>query len=322
VYFGNSGAEANEAALKLARWHTRRPYFIAFFNAFHGRTCGALSLTASKAIQKSHFGPLLSGVAHAVYPDVYRMGGPEAATQVALDSLDRLFGTTTPPDEVAAIFCEPIQGEGGYLVPPDGFLHKLRDLCDKHGILLVFDEVQSGMGRTGRLWACEHSGVRPDILTSAKGIASGMPLGAMIASSEIMRWPPGAHASTFGGNPVACAAAMKTLELLDRGLINNSAAVGEVLMQALRDRVGDHAQVGEIRGRGLMIGVELVTDRQTRGRAAALRDEVVRACFERGLLLLGCGKNTVRFCPPLLLSAEEATVAAGIFAESLLARTS
>jgi 4-aminobutyrate aminotransferase len=317
VHFSNSGAEANEAAMKLARWSTGRTNFVAFANAFHGRTYGAMSLTASKVRQKEGFGPFVPGVHHTIYADPYRMGGADRATDVALLHLDEMFATVLPKREVAAIFVEPIQGEGGYVIPPDRFLVRLREICDENGILLVFDEVQSGMGRTGKLWACEHSGVQPDILTSAKGIASGMPLGATFASRDLMKWPPGAHASTFGGNPVACAAAVKTLELLDRGLIANAARVGDHLQSELRRLVGDHPRVGDIRGRGLMIGVELVQDRASRTRDPELRNAIVTDCFERGLLILGCGRNTIRFAPALTLTEDEATVAASLFADSL-----
>ncbi len=319
VYFGNSGTEANEAALKLARWHTRRPYLVSFYNGFHGRTMGALSLTTSKVRQREGFGPLLPGVFHTIYPDPYRMGGDAAATRAAIEHLRGLFATVLPANEVAAIFIEPMQGEGGYITPPDAFLHELRALCDAHGILLVFDEVQTGMGRTGRMWASEHSGVQPDIVTCAKGIASGLPLSAMIASAELMRWPPGAHASTFGGNPIACAAALKTIELLDGGLIQNADAVGAHLRAALTHLVGAHPNVAEVRGRGLWVGVELVKSRETKERAPALRNAVIQACFERGLLLLGCGTNTVRFAPALTLTHDEASVAAEIFADALTA---
>jgi 4-aminobutyrate aminotransferase len=314
VYFGNSGAEANEAAMKLARWHTRRPNFVAFLNSFHGRTLGALSLTSSKSRQREHFSPLLPGVYHSYYPDVYQVGDPEKATQMAMDHLHMLFETICPPTDVAAIFIEPIQGEGGYVVPPDAFLRQLRALCDMHGILLVFDEVQSGMGRTGKLWASEWSGVQADIITSAKGLASGLPLGAMIASGDIMRWPPGAHASTFGGNPIACAAAIKTIELLDREILANVNLVGPHLLQRLHERLGDHPNVGDIRGRGLMIGVELVKDRATRERYPELRNRLVTDAFYEGMLILGAGKNTVRFCPSLVLTRDEADVAVDIFA--------
>jgi 4-aminobutyrate aminotransferase len=317
VYFGNSGAEANEAAIKLARWATGRQLFLAFLNSFHGRTMGALALTSSKARQRERFAPLMPGVTHTMYPDAYQMGGAEKAVKAALDHIQWLFETVLPPSEVAGIFVEPIQGEGGYVVPPDSFLPALREICDKHGILLIFDEVQSGMGRTGKLWACEHTGVKPDILTSAKGIASGLPLGAMFASSSIMKWPPGAHASTFGGNPVACAAAIKTLELLDRQYTANAAAMGEYLLGRLRDKVGSHPNVGDIRGRGLMVGVELVKDRTTRERHPELRNQVVTRAFEHGLLILGCGKNTVRFCPALCITQDEIDVAVDLFAASL-----
>lgn len=319
VYFGNSGAEANEAAMKLARWHTGRVGFISFLNSFHGRTMGALSLTSSKVRQKERFGPFVPGVMHAYYPDAYQLGDGPRAVKMALDHLQMLFETVLPAKEVAGIFVEPIQGEGGYVVPPVGFLEGLRALCDEHGILLIFDEVQSGMGRTGKLWACEHFGVQPDILTSAKGIASGLPLSAMFASSSVMRWPPGAHASTFGGNPLACAAALKTIELLEGGIIDNASVVGDHLQAELRKHLGDHPNVGDIRGKGLMIGVELVKDRTTRVRHPDLRNRIVMEAFQRGLLILGCGKNTIRFCPSLTITAEEATVAVEIFAETLRA---
>jgi 4-aminobutyrate aminotransferase len=319
AYFGNSGAEANECAIKLARWATGRQQFIAFLNSFHGRTMGALALTSSKVRQREKFAPLMPGVTHAMYPDPYHHGGPERATKLALDHIHQLFETIVPASDVAGIVVEPIQGEGGYVPATPGFLRGLREICDKHGILLIFDEVQSGMGRTGKLWACEHYGVQPDILTSAKGIASGLPLSATFASSSVMRWPPGAHASTFGGNPLACAAALKTLELLEGGILENSATVGEHFKAELRRHLGDHPNVGDIRGHGLMIGIELVKDRQTRERHPDLRNEVVLKAFDRGLLILGCGKNTIRFCPPLTISKDEATVAVEIFAEALRA---
>jgi 4-aminobutyrate aminotransferase len=315
VYFGNSGTEANEAALKLARWATGRKSFVAFFDSFHGRTMGALSLTASKVRQREGFGPFLP-VTHTVYPDPYRMG--PSATEQAFESLDRIFRTVQPADEVAAIFVETIQGEGGYVVPPADFLPRMRELCDKHGILLVFDEVQSGMGRTGKMFAYEHFGVKPDIITLAKGIASGMPLCATLASEEVMKWKPGAHASTFGGNPVACAAAHATLDLLEESLVENAAKVGALMTDLLNERVGGHANVGDIRGRGLMIGVELVEDRATKKRASDLRNRLVMHAFHKhGMVILGCGQNTVRFCPALTLSEEEAALAVDLFARSL-----
>ncbi len=319
VYFGNSGAEANEAALKLARYYTGRKHFVAFLDAFHGRTMGALSLTASKARQREGFGPFLP-VTHTVFPDPYRMG--PNATKIALDHLRELFRTICPPSEVAAIFVEPIQGEGGYIVPPEDFLPELRKLADEHGILLVFDEVQSGMGRTGKMFAYEHFGVQPDIVCLAKGIASGLPLSATLASETIMRWKPGAHASTFGGNPVACAAAHATIDLLEESLIENAAVVGNKLMGMLHDAVGAHPNVGEVRGKGLMVGVELVANRSTKERASELRNAVVMDCFYRsGMVILGAGQNTVRFCPALTLTEHEAATAVELFATSLHALT-
>lgn len=319
VYFGNSGAEANEAALKLARFITGRPNFIAFLDSFHGRTMGALSLTSSKVRQREGFGPFLP-VTHTLYPDPYRLG--PNATQMAMDHLELLFRTIVPAREVAAIFVEPIQGEGGYIVPPDDFLPRLRSLCDEHGILLVFDEVQCGMGRTGKMFAGEHWGVKPDIISLAKGIASGMPLSATLASEELMKWKPGAHASTFGGNPIACAAANATLDLLDGGLVDNAARVGDFLMGELRRRVGSHPAVGDIRGKGLMVGVELVKDRATKERAITLRNDLVMHAFlQHGLVILGAGQNTIRFCPGLILTEEEAATAVDLFATSLHALT-
>jgi 4-aminobutyrate aminotransferase len=315
VYFGNSGTEANEAAIKLARWVTGRTHFVAFLDSFHGRTMGALSLTSSKVRQREGFGPFLP-VTHALYPDPYRLGA--RATDIAMEHLELLFRTIAPVREVAAIFVEPIQGEGGYIIPPDDFLHRLRALCDENGILLVFDEVQSGMGRTGRMWAHDWVGVKPDILTSAKGIASGLPLSATFASEEVMRWKPGAHASTFGGNPVACAAALATLDLLEGELIENSAAMGIRLVAMLQDRMGAHPNVGDIRGRGLMVGVELVKDRDTRERAAELRNAVVMHAFHRyGLVILGAGQNTIRLCPGLVATEDECAVAVDLLARSL-----
>ena len=316
VYFGNSGAEANEAAFKLARYHTGRKTFIAFLDCFHGRTMGALSLTASKVRQREGFGPFLP-VVHTLYPDPYRLGA--RATDMAIDHIEMLFRTILPADDCAGIFVEPIQGEGGYIVPPDDFLPRLRELADKYGILLIFDEVQSGNGRTGKLWAWEHTGVKPDILTTAKGLASGLPLSATIASESIMNWKPGSHASTFGGNPVACAAAVATYDLLlEGGLVENAATVGAFMKQELERKVGSHPNVGHIRGRGLMLGVELVKDRTTKERASELRDKVVMHAFEKhGMLAIGAGQNTIRFCPPLVLTQDEATVAVDLFAATL-----
>ncbi len=301
VFFGNSGAEAVEAALKLARWYTKRPRFIAFYRAFHGRTFGALSLTASKSIQRQGFAPLVPGVSHAFYPNPYRNPFPgEDPGLAALDYIENhLFKTTTPPEEVAAIIVEPIQGEGGYIVPPDNFLPGLRELADKYGILLIFDEVQTGFGRTGKMFAAEHWGVEPDIICMAKGIASGMPLGAIVAKSEIMSWPPGAHASTFGGNPVSCAAALATLDLLEGGLVEMSARSGAYLKSRLREIAERYPVMGDVRGKGLMVGVEFVKDQESKEPWPELRDAIVLKAFEQGLLILGCGYNSLRFIPAL-----------------------
>ncbi len=306
VFFGNSGAEAVEAALKLARWYTKRPRFIAFYRAFHGRTFGALSLTASKAIQRQGFAPLVPGVSHAFYPNPYRNPFPgEDPGLAALDYIENhLFKTTTPPEEVAAIIVEPIQGEGGYIVPPDNFLPGLRELADKYGILLIFDEVQTGFGRTGKMFAAEHWGVEPDIICMAKGIASGMPLGAIVAKSEIMSWPPGAHASTFGGNPVSCAAALATLDLLEGGLVEMSARSGAYLKSRLREIAERYPVMGDVRGKGLMVGVEFVKDQESKEPWPELRDAIVQKAFERGLLILGCGYNSLRFIPALNIPEE------------------
>ncbi len=307
VYFGNSGTEAIEAALKLARYATRRDKFVAFLGAFHGRTMGALSLTASKAVQRRGFGALLPGVFHAPYPDRFRRG--EHAADESIEAIERLFRTVAPPEEVAAIVVEPVQGEGGYLVPPREFFPALERLARAHGILLVFDEVQCGMGRTGRQWAWQHFDVAPDILTTAKGIASGMPLSAMIARADLMQWQPGAHASTFGGNPVAVAAALETLSLLEGGLIANAERVGAHMMERLRTWPGRFAHVGEVRGLGLMIGIEIVADQATREKAPTLRDRIIQEAFERGLLILGAGESSLRLSPPLIISSEQADFA-------------
>ena len=322
-YYGNSGTEAVECALKLARYHTRRQQVIAFFGAFHGRTMGALSLTGSKPQQKRRFSPLVPGVTHVRYPDTYRrdVDDPEKfALGCASYIEDKLFKTTLPPEEVAAIFVEPVQGEGGYVTAPPVFMQELRRICDRHGILLVVDEVQSGVGRTGKWWAVEHSGVEPDILCMAKGIASGMPLGITMTRAEIMDWVPGSHASTFGGNPVCIAAAMATLDVIEREeLLKNSAAVGNHMLKRMADWPQKHKLVGDVRGRGLMIGVELVKDKQTKEHAAAERDRVVELAFERGILFLGCGPSTVRISPPLVVTKDEADVAVEVLEECIAA---
>jgi 4-aminobutyrate aminotransferase len=320
-FFGNSGSEANEACLKLSRYTTGRQNIIAFFGAFHGRSMGSLSLTASKVIQRRGFGPLLPGVYHAPYPDRYRcpLGStPETCAAACVDFIEHeLFTHLVSPDEVAAVVVEPIQGEGGYIVAPDEFLQRLRELTKKHGILLVADEVQSGMGRSGKMFAMEYTGVEPDMISIAKGIASGLPLGVAVARAGLMAWPPGTHASTFGGNPVSCAAAIATIKLLKDRLLANAADVGGHLMGGLRELAGKHPLIGEVRGRGLMIGVELVRDRQTKERATGERDAVVSGAFARGLLVLGAGKNAVRFSPPLVLTREQADTAITIFDEVL-----
>jgi 4-aminobutyrate aminotransferase len=324
VYYGNSGAEAVEAALKLARYHTKRQQIIAFYGAFHGRTMGALSLTASKPQQKRRFAPLVPGVTHIRYPDVYRgcSGGAQDADEFALGCArfieEKLFKTTLAPEEVAAIFVEPIQGEGGYVVAPTAFVQELRRICDRHGILLVVDEVQSGVGRTGTWWAVEHTGVHPDIVCSAKGIASGMPLSVTISRAEIMDWVPGSHASTFGGNPVCIAAALATLDVIENeGLLANSTEVGNHMLKRMADWPRKHRLVGDVRGRGLMIGVEIVKDQKTKEYGHVERDRIVELAFERGMLFLGCGPSTVRISPPLVVTREEADVAMDALEESI-----
>jgi 4-aminobutyrate aminotransferase len=307
TFFANSGTEATEAAIKLARYHTKRSGIIAFLGAFHGRSMGSLSLTASKAIQRRGFGPFMPGVYHAPYPDRYRASSADAAAAQSLSYIeDQLFVHLVSPDEVAAIVVEPIQGEGGYIVAPDSFLHGLRELTQKHGIQLVVDEVQSGMGRTGKMFASDHLNLKGDIVTIAKGIASGLPLGVACARAEVMSWPPGAHASTFGGNPVACAAATTTIRLLKEQLVANAATVGGYLMDGLRELQKKHAIIGDVRGRGLMIGVELVRNRETKERAIEERNALVQAAFRRGVLILGAGKNAVRLAPPLVFTRAQA----------------
>ncbi|MEY2412818.1 MAG: 4-aminobutyrate aminotransferase [Acidobacteriaceae bacterium] len=324
VYYGNSGAEAIECALKLARYHTKRQNIIAFFGAFHGRTMGAVSLTASKPQQKRRFGPLMPGVTHVRYPDVYRgcSGGPQDAEAFALGCAryieEKLFKTILAPEEVAAIFVEPVQGEGGYVIAPTIFMQELRRICDRHGILLVADEVQSGMGRTGKWWAIEHTGVQPDIVCSAKGIASGMPLGVTISKAEVMDWVPGSHASTFGGNPVCIAAALATLDVIEReNLLGNSTEVGNHMLKRMADWPKKHKLVGDVRGRGLMIGVEIVKDQKTQEYGAAERDRIVELAFERGVLLLGCGPSTIRIAPALVVTKDEADVAVDVLDECI-----
>jgi len=313
VYFGNSGTEAVEAAIKLARYHTRRDKIIAFHGCFHGRTLGALSLTASKAVQRKGFGALLPGVFHMPYPNPYRGSWTESTAFLE----NELFKRLVDPQEVAAIFIEPIQGEGGYVPAPTEFLLELQNICRKHGILLVADEVQSGMGRTGKWWAGDHAGLDPDILCVAKGIASGMPLSATISRASLMDWKPGAHASTFGGNPVCVAAALATMDLLETQYIENARRVGEYLMGRMADWPARHRIVGDVRGKGLMIGVEIVRDRKTKERAGDFRETIIDRAFEKGLLLLGAGENTIRIAPPLVIDEEQADFAARTLEECI-----
>jgi 4-aminobutyrate aminotransferase len=317
VFFTNSGAETVEAAFKLARYHTKRHQVIAFHGAFHGRTLGALSLTASRASHRAHFGPLIPGVHHVPYGFCHRCPYHLAYGSCGIECVSviekALFRYDVRPEEVAAIFVEPIQGEGGYIVPPPEYLPMLQELCRKHGILLVADEIQSGFGRTGKMFACEHWGIEPDIICAAKGIASGMPLGAMIARADISTWPSSTHGSTFGGNPVACAAALATLDLLQEGLVQNAAKMGAALKDQLAALKGHHKVIGDVRGLGLMIGVDFEKDDGRHAPDGQLRDRVMRKCFEKGLLLLSCGDSTLRFCPPLIVTEDETKTAVEIF---------
>ena len=321
VFFTNSGAESVEAAFKLARYSTGRRRMLAFIGSFHGRTMGALSLSCSKAIHKRGFMPMVPGVTHVPYGYCYRcplnLEHPGCDIACIKHIEDVIFKHYVPADEVAAVFVEPIQGEGGYVVPPAEFHPRLKALCEKHGILLVADEVQSGIGRTGKMFAIEHWGVVPDMICLAKGIASGMPLGAMVARRSLMTWPPGAHANTFGGNPVCCAAALTTLDLVESEFMANAASVGTHMLAKLRAMQDKHPAMGDVRGKGLMVAVELVKDKATKERAPELRNEVVQGCYRRGLLVLGCGANTLRFMPPLNTPADLADEALGLFEEAL-----
>jgi 4-aminobutyrate aminotransferase len=302
-----------ECALKLARYHTKRQSIIAFYGAFHGRTMGSLSLTASKPQQRRRFAPLVPGVTHVPYPYTYRFGGSQTDREYGIACAkfieERLFKTTVPPEDVAAIFVEPIQGEGGYVPAPKEFLQELRRICDENGIMLVADEVQSGAGRTGKWWAIEHSGVQPDIVCIAKGIASGMPLGITMTKANIMDWVPGSHASTFGGNPVAIAAALASMDVIEREGRENAANVGEHMKQRMTGWVKSHPMVGDVRGKGLMVAVEIVKDKQSKTPVAAERDRIVELAFEKGLLLLGCGETSIRLSPPLIVSQAQADYA-------------
>jgi 4-aminobutyrate aminotransferase len=325
VFFSNSGTEANEAALKLARYHTGRTNFVSFYRSFHGRTFGSMSVTASKSIQKSRFTPLVPGVYNAHYPyfyrDIFNSATPEACADACLQYIeDYIFKMLVPAEEIAAFIVEPIQGEGGYVVPPANFLRGLQKLARRYGILVIADEVQAGMGRTGKLWASQHfEGFEPDIMTSAKGLASGLPLGACIARSDVMNWPPGTHATTFGGNPVSCAAALKTFDLLEGGLVDNARVQGAYLKRKLSDAMSRYDVLGDLRGEGLMLGLEIVESKASKTKAPELRNNIVDECFYEGLLILGCGENSIRFSPPLVI-CEEQTDAAVEILERVLQR--
>ena len=324
VFFTNSGTEANEAALKLARYTTGRPRFIGFLRSFHGRSMGSLGFTSSKYVQREGFFPVMDGVTHVPYADPFRpilsMDGFTDYGERVVDYIENtLFQTIVPPSEVAGILVEPIQGEGGYVVPTPGFFPALRALCDKHGIILIVDEVQAGMGRTGKWWGIQHFGVEPDIITVAKGIASGMPLGAMVARKSLMTWKPGSHGSTFGGNPVCCAAALATIKLIEDGMIENARLMGAYLMDKLNAIRGGHPSIGDIRGKGLMIGVDFVTDPDTRAPARDLRNAIVDWAFDHGLLLLGAGPSTIRFATPLNITKDILNEGFAIFEHVLTA---
>jgi 4-aminobutyrate aminotransferase len=314
VFLTNSGAEAVEGAIKLARSHTRRANLIAFEGAFHGRTIGAISLNSSKTKYRRHFGPLLSGVHHLPYANPYRPCDWKGAAE-------ELFVQRVAPDEIAAVFIEPILGEGGYVIPPREFLEYWRSFCDEHGALLVFDEVQSGIGRTGEMFASQAFGVVPDVTLTAKGLASGMPIGAIIAKESVMSWEQGSHGSTFAGNPVCCAAALATLDLIEGGLAANARRMGKVLLEGLLELKEKHEIIGDVRGMGLMIGIEFVRDRATKAPYTELVPQLEAEAFGRGLLLLGCGRSTIRLAPPLVIDEEDVAIALGILDESLEALT-
>jgi len=324
TFLTNSGTESVEAAIKLARYHTGRSQFIGFLGAFHGRTMGSVAFTASKPAYHRGFYPLMNGVVHAPYPNEYRqllqVSSDEDYGEVVVRYIEEeILAHVVPPKDVAGILIEPIQGEGGYVIPSQGFFPALRRLCDKHGILLIADEVQSGMGRTGKWWAIEHFDVEPDIVCAAKGIASGVPLGAMIARKEIMDWPKGAHGNTYGGNPIACVAALATIDLIENEYMHNAQEVGKYALELAEEIFYRHPMVGQVRGAGLMIGVEFVKDQETRVPAEGLRDLVVDNAYLRGLLLLGCGKSTIRISPPLSVTRSEVEEAFEIFDQAITA---
>lgn len=318
TFLTNSGTEAVETAIKLAKYHTKRHNFIGFFGAFHGRTMGSVAFTASKPHYHRGFYPLMPGVTHVPFPDPYRpilhwRSGEDYGETVVRFIEEEIFDHNVPGDEIAGILVEPIQGEGGYLVPPAGFFPALRKLCDKYGILLIADEVQSGMGRTGKWWAIEHFGVEPDIITSAKGIASGLPLGACIARESVMTWPKGTHGNTYGGNPISSAASLATIELVEEGYLENASEVGQYTLDALQEIQARHTSIGDVRGKGLMIGVEFVKDKSTKEPNEEIRNMVETMGFEHGLLLLGCGKSVIRLAPPLCITKAEVDEGLQIF---------
>jgi len=321
-FMTNSGTESVEAALKLARYYTGRSQFIGFLGGFHGRTMGAVTLTASKPHYHRGFFPLMNGVTHIPFPDPYHplihmRPGEDVGSSTIRYLEEEIFGRTIPADEVAAIVIEPIQGEGGYVIPPPDFFIQLRDVCNRYGILLIADEVQAGIGRTGKWWSIQNFGVEPDIVTTAKGIASGMPLGAMIARKSIATWPKGTHGNTFGGNPISCVAALATLELIEDEYLDNAAIVGKYILERLKKIQEKHPSIGEVRGIGLMIGVEFVTDRTTKMPATELRNRVEHLAFERGLLTLGCGRSVIRISPALCITEAEAEEGLKIFEEAI-----
>jgi 4-aminobutyrate aminotransferase len=316
VFLTNSGTEAVEGAIKLARNSTRRTDLVSFRGAFHGRSYGAMSLTCSKITQKAGFGPFLPGVHHVPFPNPYRLG-EDAGEQVLGYMRDELFKREVSPKDVAAVFIEPFIGEGGYAIPPKGFLKGLRELCDEHGILLVFDEIQTGVGRTGRMWACEHEGVEPDVLLTAKGLASGMPIGAIIARESVMKWETGSHGSTFGGNPVCCAAALATLDIVESELLKNARVMGDRLLAGVKGLQEEHACIGDVRGIGLFIGVEFVKDRATKEPAKALVHDLTQRAFRKGLLLLSCGESVVRLAPPLVVDEYDVDTGLRLLDETL-----
>jgi len=321
VFFTNSGSEAVDTAIKLARYLTRRPFIIAFLGAFHGRTLGAVSLTSSKTIQRSFFGPFLPGVYHIPYGYCYRCPYNleyDSCGIYCAEAIEKILcKSLMSPEEIAAVFVEPIQGEGGYIVPPTEFHKKLRRFTSKHNILLVADEIQSGMGRTGKFLSIEHYKVEPDVVLLAKGLASGLPLGAVISKKKYMTWKSGSHGSTFGGNPLACEAALVTLNLVEQRLMKNALEMGSLLMKKLKKLKNKYSIIGDVRGKGLMIGLELVKDRKTREPAVQETDEIVKQAFQKVLLLLPCGENVIRFSPPLIISSQEINRALEILSEIL-----